>query len=200
MSIRPEGRVGLWDAFLAQRRGSAMGMSRGEFERLMARRSNREAKHEAKGQAKHEAKREAQSQAKPQARGQATADASAYPSACATADAPPPPARRPWMARARPEDRTEDGIVFASRAELRRYRELRLARLAGEVAWFVRQPLFDLGGVRYRADFLVVRRDGRVEVEEVKPPRAPEEVLRRWRRNAEQVRTLYGVDVKLIQA
>lgn len=47
--------------------------------------------------------------------------------------------------------------VFDSRLEARRYDQLLLLEQAGEIAWFTRQPRFDLGGgVIYRPDFLVV--------------------------------------------
>lgn len=50
-----------------------------------------------------------------------------------------------------------DGLRFDSKLEARRYGELRDLQAAGMVAWFIRQPSFDLpGGLRYRADFLVV--------------------------------------------
>lgn len=51
-----------------------------------------------------------------------------------------------------------DGTNFASRLERDYYEQLLLRWKAGEVLWFLRQPSFDLeGGVKYRADFLVVR-------------------------------------------
>jgi len=67
-----------------------------------------------------------------------------------------------WAKKSPRERRTEDGITFDSLAELTRYRELRLMRTAGEVAWFIRQPKFDLAGAVYTADFLIVYTDGRV--------------------------------------
>jgi len=62
-----------------------------------------------------------------------------------------------------------NGILFPSKAEARRFHDLCILLHAKEVRWFVRQPSFDLpGGIKYRADFLVVWDDGRVEVEDVK--------------------------------
>lgn len=54
--------------------------------------------------------------------------------------------------------RTEvDGLWFDSRLEARRYEELKLLLKSCAVKWFIRQVPFDLpGGIRYRADFLVV--------------------------------------------
>jgi hypothetical protein len=52
----------------------------------------------------------------------------------------------------------KDGTNFASKLERDYYEDLLLRWKAGEVLFFVRQPSFDLeGGVKYRADFLVVR-------------------------------------------
>jgi len=48
-----------------------------------------------------------------------------------------------------------DGIKFPSRLEARYYDKLKLAQRSGELLFFLRQPLFDLGGgVPYRADFM----------------------------------------------
>ena len=62
-----------------------------------------------------------------------------------------------------------DGINFPSKAEARRYSELKLMKQAGTIRWFNRQPSFLLsGGIRYRPDFIVCGQDGRVWVEDVK--------------------------------
>ena len=62
-----------------------------------------------------------------------------------------------------------DGIRFASKSEAKRYGQLKLLQLAGEIRWFTCQVPFHLGaGVRYVCDFLIVYADGRVEVEDVK--------------------------------
>lgn len=54
-----------------------------------------------------------------------------------------------------------DGIRFDSKLEARCYQWLFLQWKAGEVLWFVRQVNFDLpGGIKYRADFVVVGRQG----------------------------------------
>ena len=71
------------------------------------------------------------------------------------------------------EDRTSDGIVFASAKEMRRYNELKLLVKSGDVLWFTRQVPFWLeGGVKYVADFVVVWVEGwhdtNVTVEDVK--------------------------------
>jgi len=68
---------------------------------------------------------------------------------------------------------------FDSKAEMRRYGELCLMRLAGEIRDIEHHPRFVLqdGGraerIRYTADFMYVRcRDGQVVVEDVKGGRA----------------------------
>ena len=62
-----------------------------------------------------------------------------------------------------------DGIRFASKSEAKRYGQLKLLQMAGEIRWFTCQVPFHLGaGVRYVSDFLIVYTDGRVEVEDVK--------------------------------
>lgn len=68
---------------------------------------------------------------------------------------------------------TIDGITFASRAEARRYQELRLLEKAGTITDLELQPKFDLvvGGVkvcRYVGDFAYTARDGRPVLEDVK--------------------------------
>lgn len=61
-----------------------------------------------------------------------------------------------------------DGITFDSKAEARRYCELKNLRAYGKIDWFNRQPSFLLpGGIRYRPDFIVCAA-GRIWVEDVK--------------------------------
>lgn len=105
---------------------------------------------------------------------------------------------RNWMPRRPAAERTEDGIAFSSKAELKRYRELKAMRSVGEILWFCRQPTFDLGGVRYRPDFLVYWPEAGAIVEEVKGKGAPPEVIRRFRRNAKQMLHLLGIEVELV--
>ena len=62
-----------------------------------------------------------------------------------------------------------DGHTFDSKAEARRYSELKIMRQAGEIKDFGLQPSFPLpGGIRYRPDFIVCGKDGTVWVEDVK--------------------------------
>lgn len=62
-----------------------------------------------------------------------------------------------------------DGIVFDSKAEAWRYDELKLLLHCGEIRSFGCQPSFVIGtGIRYRPDFIVCDKDGRIWVEDVK--------------------------------
>lgn len=89
---------------------------------------------------------------------------------------------------------TVDGIRFDSKREARRYEELQRMRAAGEIAWFILQPTFILpGGIRYRADFLVVLPEGGVRVEDVKSRATKQD--RVYINKRRQVKALYGVEV-----
>lgn len=62
-----------------------------------------------------------------------------------------------------------DGMTFDSKAEARRYAELKLMQRSGELMTVGCQPSFVVApGIRYVADFIVVDRDGHVWVEDVK--------------------------------
>lgn len=62
-----------------------------------------------------------------------------------------------------------DGITFDSKAEAKRYRELQTLLKAREIRGFTRQPSFLLpGNIRYRPDFLVCGKDGKMWCEDVK--------------------------------
>jgi hypothetical protein len=78
---------------------------------------------------------------------------------------------------------TIDGIVFASRREGSRYEMLKLLQRAGKVLKFELQPEFVLQPgyrrngrwvrpIKYRADFKIWWRDGRITIEDVKPASA----------------------------
>jgi hypothetical protein len=99
-----------------------------------------------------------------------------------------------------PKNRTVDGIIFASKAEMVRYLELKDLKADGRVRWFIRQPTFDLAGPVYKADFLAVWDSGSITVEEVKSPNhrsRPD--WARTKRNMEQVYHLYGIKVALLE-
>ena len=90
-----------------------------------------------------------------------------------------------------------DGIGFASKAEARRYDQLMLQKRAGEIRAVGLQPsLVVAPGIRYVADFLVVDKDGRVWLEDVKGVET--QTFRLKRRLYE---TAYpGLDLRVIKA
>lgn len=68
-----------------------------------------------------------------------------------------------------------DGEVLDSRREAKRWRQLKLMGKAGEVAGVARQVQFFLpGGVIYKADFVLLHRDGTFTVEDAKGVRTKE--------------------------
>ncbi len=93
-----------------------------------------------------------------------------------------------------------DGIRFASKAEARRWQELRLLERAGEIADIERQPRFSLAvnGQRlgdYVADFRYrTVRDGLQVVEDVKGMDTP---LSKWKRR--HCTAQYGVEVLIVR-
>jgi hypothetical protein len=98
---------------------------------------------------------------------------------------------------------TVDGIKFRSKAEARRYGELKLLEKAGEIHSLRLQPVFDLNVVggfvkdvvtkvgRYVADFdyFDVRADTRI-IEDVKGFKTP---LYRWKKR--HVEAQYGITI-----
>ena len=73
-----------------------------------------------------------------------------------------------------------DGKVYASKREARRHSELKLMQEAGEIRGWAEQVTFLLpGGIRYRADFVVLYPGGRYEVEDAKGMRTKEYQLKR---------------------
>jgi len=98
--------------------------------------------------------------------------------------------------------RTVDGICFDSKAEAKRYGQLKLLLKAGEIRDLETHPryvLFAEGGARpvgiYEADFRYDGvSDGRSVVEDVKGVDTP---LSRWKRR--HVEAQYGVKVQVIR-
>lgn len=98
--------------------------------------------------------------------------------------------------------RTEvDGIVFASKAEARRYQELRLLERAGEIERLELQPRYPLVvntvtiGT-YVGDFRYLdTRNGRRTVEDVKGVRTPV-----YRLKCKLVKALYDIDIVEVTA
>ena len=92
-----------------------------------------------------------------------------------------------------------DGTNFASRLERDYYEQLLLRWKAGEVLYFVRQPSFDLeGGVKYRADFLVVRdrQDYGCDVEVIDCKGFE---TREGKNKLKQMKARYHIDVQLVR-
>jgi len=131
-----------------------------------------------------------------------------------------PKARAQAPAIARYRKRAEcDGIQFDSQLEMRRYKELKLLKAAGEIKYFLRQVPFHLpGGITARIDFMVVHwiRTGTADAD-VNPIgwcaivyedcKAPAGKRSKGRYNdadrvgvnkRKQIKALYGVEVKLV--
>ncbi len=74
--------------------------------------------------------------------------------------------------KAKPQE--YEGIKFASKKELKRYKELQVLQRCGEVLFFLRQvPLRLAGGVKYICDYLVFWANEDVTFEDVKGMRTP---------------------------
>lgn len=95
----------------------------------------------------------------------------------------------------------EDGITFDSKAEARRYQELKLLQAAGEIKHLECQPRYPLivNGVRvgeYRGDFrYTVTATDRIVTEDVKGCRTQVYALKK-----RLVEALYGIKVVEVQA
>lgn len=89
----------------------------------------------------------------------------------------------------------QDAINFQSKAEARRYQELKLLKLSGDIIFFLRQPLFDLpGGTTYRADFIIFWSDGNTTIEDVKGFETKEFILKK-----KQVEALYPIELQIVK-
>lgn len=91
----------------------------------------------------------------------------------------------------RKDERTADGIVFASKREMNRYNELVMAQKAGVVLFFLRQvPMHLEGNTKYVCDFLVFFADGHWEFQDVKGFRTQMYKLKK-----KQVEARYGIRI-----
>jgi hypothetical protein len=76
------------------------------------------------------------------------------------------------------EQRTCDGIVFASKREMKVYQDLALLKKAKKIKSFELQPVFELlpkpNRVKYIADFKVINNDGSEEIWDVKGFETPD--------------------------
>ncbi len=87
-----------------------------------------------------------------------------------------------------------DGIKFPSKKEARRYDQLCLLQKAGDVLFFLRQPLFDLGGgTTYKADFIIFWKDGHASIEDVKGMRT-----KSFNKAKKQVEAKYPVEIEIV--
>ncbi len=85
-----------------------------------------------------------------------------------------------------------DGRTFDSKREANRYRELMTLLRAGEILGVFCQHPFRLpGGVVYRADFVVLNRDGTFTVEDAKGVRTKEYAIK-----ARQMKACLGIEVR----
>jgi len=74
--------------------------------------------------------------------------------------------------KAKPQE--YDGIKFPSKAEAKRYIELKVLQAKGEITFFLRQVPFHLpGGVKYVCDFVIFWANGSVTFEDVKGMKTP---------------------------
>lgn len=92
------------------------------------------------------------------------------------------------------EDRTVDGIVFASKREATRYGELKILVREGEITGLILQPRFDIvvNGRRigfYKADFQYETPDGTV-TEDVKGFKTAIYSLKK-----RLVKAIYGIEI-----
>jgi hypothetical protein len=85
-----------------------------------------------------------------------------------------------------------DGKTYASRREAYRAAELKALQKAGEIVGFAEQvPILLPGDTTYRADFVVLNRDGTFTVEDAKGVKTPVYRLKKrlvWDR--------YGIDIR----
>lgn len=97
-------------------------------------------------------------------------------------------------------ERTMDGIVFASKKEMKRYAELQLLQRAGEVSDLELQPEFrvsikDQHYCTYTADFAYTEKGERI-VEELKSTGTAKDASYRLRKKAAEL--FYGIKIKVI--
>lgn len=93
------------------------------------------------------------------------------------------------------EDRTLDGIVFASKKEMTRYSELKLMEQAGAIEQLQLQPKWDIvvNGQKicsYVGDFFYVDSDGKAVVEDTKGMKTPA-----YRLKKKLMLAVHGIDI-----
>lgn len=106
----------------------------------------------------------------------------------------PAPVQKPSKYRNK-RCQSADGKWFDSMLERDYYEQLLLRWRAGDVLWFVRQVNFELeGGVRYRADFVVVTTTG-TDVVDTTGVMTPAK-----RDKLKQMMARYRIDVQLVRS
>ena len=84
-----------------------------------------------------------------------------------------------------------DGKTYDSAREAKRHSELALMQKAGEIYGWAEQVTFLLpGGVKYRADFVVLQRDGTFRIEDSKGVRTKEYIMKK------KLMASIGLDIK----
>lgn len=87
-----------------------------------------------------------------------------------------------------------NGIKFSSRLERAYYEQLLLRQKAGDVLFFLRQPVFDLPGrIKYLSDFVVYLADGTVEFVDTKGKDTQVSLNKR-----KQVEEIYPIEIKIV--
>jgi hypothetical protein len=95
-----------------------------------------------------------------------------------------------------------DGMYFRSQLECKRYCQLKILCSNGEIAGFVLQPEFILQegndknrGITYKADFLILNKDGTYEVEDTKGYESQQ-----WKRTYKQFKLRYpDINLKILK-
>jgi hypothetical protein len=95
-----------------------------------------------------------------------------------------------------------DGLFFRSQLECKRYCQLKLLFHAGEIAGFITQPEFILQegneknrAITYKADFMVLNKDGTYEVEDTKGYESEQ-----WKRTFKQFKLRYpSIELKILK-
>ena len=86
------------------------------------------------------------------------------------------------------------GRVFDSRHEAEVFKQMELRVRAGEIAGVVcQQPFLLPGGVKYIADFVVLRNDGTYEVVDAKSEATAKDKVYRIKKR--QMKEIYGIEI-----
>jgi|GEM_PF-329239 len=95
-----------------------------------------------------------------------------------------------------------DGLFFRSQLECKRYCQLKILFNADEIVGFILQPEFILQegndkekAITYKADFLILNRDGSYEVEDTKGYESEQ-----WKRTYKQFKLRYAnIELKILK-